>query len=207
MNVNICPRCGRPRSGSGCSGPTCSCTTVLPSSNFPVNSSCGSGCGNSCSNGCGCSSGGLDIIGLCLSKRGSHITVGRFSIGFNAAFYLACLILFSPSVVIYSIIYNFFSAMVLDRMHQQNVSVQALIFTREDEAVLSQFIIDKLARSVTYWNGIGAYTGENVHVLCVCLSKYEIDELRHAVHSIDPHAFLIVQEGVQVDGNFTRKLN
>lgn len=54
MNVNICPRCGRPRSGSGCSGPTCSCTTVLPSSNFPVNSSCGSGCGNSCSNGCGC---------------------------------------------------------------------------------------------------------------------------------------------------------
>jgi uncharacterized membrane-anchored protein YitT (DUF2179 family) len=156
---------------------------------------------------CGCSGGGLDVVGLCLSKRGSHVTVGKFSLGFNAALYLACLILFSPTVAIYSIIFNFFSAMVLDRMHQQNISVQAMIFTREDEAELAQFIIDRLGRSVTYWNGVGAYTGESVHVLCVCLSKYEIEELRHAVRSMDPHAFLVVEEGVQVDGNFPRNLN
>jgi len=156
---------------------------------------------------CSCSSGGLDVVGLCLSKRGSHVTVGKFSISFNAVLYLACLFLFNAEVAIYSIIYNFFSAMVMDRMHQQNVSVQAMIFTREDETTVAQFIIDRLGRSVTYWNGIGAYTGETVHVLCVCLSKYEIEELRHAVHSLDPHAFLMVQEGVQVDGNFPRKLN
>lgn len=156
---------------------------------------------------CGCSSGGLDVVGLCMSKRGSHVTVGKFSIGFNAFLYGACLFLFNPSVAIYSIIYNFFTAIVMDRLHQQNVSVQAMIFTREDEANLAQFIIEKLGRSVTYWNGTGAYTGESVHVLCVCLSKYEIEELRHAVHTIDPHAFLVVQEGVQVDGNFPKKLN
>lgn len=155
---------------------------------------------------CGCSGGGLDVVGLCLSKRGSHVSVGKFSIGFNAVLYGACLFLFEPSVAIYSIIYNFFGAMVMDRMHQQNINVQALIFTREDEKQLAEFIIDRLRRSVTYWNGIGAYTGENIHVLCVCLSKYEIEELRHAVHSIDPHAFLTIQEGVQVDGNFPRQL-
>ena len=104
-------------------------------------------------------------------------------------------------------LYNVFSSMVMDRMHQQNITVQALIFTREDQAALAQFIIDQLKRGVTYWDGIGAYTGEDVHVLCVCLSKYEIEELRHAVHSFDPHAFLIFQEGVQIDGNFTRKLS
>ena len=156
---------------------------------------------------CGCSSGGLDIVGLCLSKRGSSFTVGKFSLTFNFFLYTACLILFSPEVAIYSVIYNFFTSMVLDRMHQQNVSVQALIFTREDEALLSRFIIDKLGRSVTYWTGTGAYTGEGVHVLCVCLSKYEIEELLHAVHSIDPHAFLTVQEGARVYGNFPKKLD
>lgn len=156
---------------------------------------------------CGCSSGGLDLVGLCLSKRGSHVTVGKFSIGFNGVLYVSCLFLFSPTVAIYSIIFNFFGAIVMDRMHQQNVTVQALIFTREDEAQLAQFIIDKLERGVTYWNGIGAYTGENVRVLCICLSKYEIEELRHVVRTFDPHAFLIFQEGVQVDGNFTRRLN
>lgn len=155
---------------------------------------------------CGGSGGGLDIVGLCLSKRGSSFTVGRFSLTFNAFLYTACLILFSPEVAIYSVIYNFFSSMVLDRVHQQNVSVQALIFTRENEGELARFIMEKLGRGVTYWNGIGAYSGANVHVLCVCLSKYEIEELLHAVHSIDQHAFVTVQEGVRVHGNFLRKV-
>lgn len=155
---------------------------------------------------CGCSSGGLDVIGLCLSKRGSSFTVGRFSLTFNVFLYTACLILFSPEVAIYSVIYNFFTSMVLDRMHQQNVNVMALIFTKEDESILGRFIIDNLGRSVTYWTGTGAYTGEGVHVLCVCLSKYEIEELLHAVRSIDPHAFVSVQEGARVFGNFPKKL-
>ena len=155
---------------------------------------------------CGCSSGGLDVIGLCLSKRGSGFAVGKFSLTFNAFLYTACLILFSPEVAIYSVIYNFFTSMVLDRMHQQNVNVMALIFTKEDENVLGRFIIEKLDRSVTWWTGTGAYTGENVHVLCVCLSKYEIEELLHAVRSIDPHAFVSVQEGARVFGNFPKKL-
>ncbi len=155
---------------------------------------------------CGGSGGGLDIVGLCLSKRGSSFTVGKFSLTFNAFLYAACLLLFTPEVAIYSVIYNFFTSMVLDRMHQQNISVQALIFTREDESLLGHFIMEKLGRGVTYWNGTGAYTGDNIHVLCVCLSKYEIEELLHAVHSIDPHAFLTVQEGTRVYGNFRRKV-
>ena len=155
---------------------------------------------------CGGSGGGLDIVGLCLSKRGSGFTVGKFSLSFNAVLYTACLILFSPSVAIYSVIYNFFTAMVLDRVHQQNVSVQALIFTREDQDALARFIIEKLGRSVTYWNGVGAYTGEGVHVLCVCLSKFEIEELLHVVHTMDPHAFVTAQEGTRIYGNFMRKV-
>ena len=155
---------------------------------------------------CGGSGGGLAIVGLCLSKRGSSFTVGKFSLSFNAFLYAACLILFSPAVAIYSVIYNFFTAMVLDRVHQQNVSVQALIFTREDQEALARFIIEKLGRSVTYWNGVGAYTGEGVHVLCVCLSKFEIEELLHAVHTMDPHAFVTAQEGTRIYGNFTRKV-
>ena len=154
---------------------------------------------------CGCSSGGLDVVGLCLSKRGSSFTVGKFSLTFDVFLYTACLILFSPEVAIYSVIYNFFASMVLDRMHQQNVNVMALIFTHADEHILGQFIIDKLNRGVTYWNGTGAYTGQGVHVLCVSLSKYEIEELLHAVRSIDPQAFLTVQEGVHVYGNFRKK--
>ena len=96
--------------------------------------------------------------------------------------------------------------MVLDRMHQQNVNVQALIFTKDNDGKLAQFVMEKLGRGVTYWNGTGAYTGAGLHVLMVCLSKYEIEELLRAVHTIDEHAFITVQEHVRVYGNFRRKI-
>lgn len=156
---------------------------------------------------CGCSSGGLDVIGLCLSKRGSRFSVGRFSLTFNLFLYAACLLFFRPEVAIYSVIYNCFSSIMLDRMHQQNINVQALIFTRVDATQLSRFVMERLGRSATCWEGTGTYTGEGVHILCVCLSRYEIDELLRAVHAIDPHAFLTVQRGVRIFGNFQRRLN
>lgn len=158
---------------------------------------------------CGGSGGGLDVVGLSLSKRskrGTTLTVGKFSLSFNVFLYGACLLLFTPEVAIYSVIYNFFTVMVLDRLHQQNVIVQALIFTRGDEEALSAFIMETLGRGVTYWNGVGAYTQEDVHVLCVCLSKYEIEELLRTVHTIDPHAFMTIEEGVRIAGNFPRRV-
>lgn len=155
---------------------------------------------------CGGSGGGLDIIGLTLSKRGSRFTVGKFSLTFNFFLYAVCLLLFSPEIAIYSVIYNFMTMMVLDKMHQQNISVQVLIFTRADENKLAQAIFDQIGRGVTWWEGTGAYTGKGVHVLCVCLSKYEIEELLHVVQSIDPHAFVTTQEGTRIYGNFTKKL-
>ena len=148
----------------------------------------------------------IPILIFSWGKLGRNVSVGRFSILFNAVLYTICLIVFNPEVAIYSVVYNFLTSIVLDRMHQQNVTVQALIFTREDESVLADFIIKQVGRSVTYWNGVGAYTKDNVHVLCVCLSKYEIEELLHMVHSADPHAFVTVQEGVRIFGNFPRKL-
>lgn len=155
---------------------------------------------------CGGSSGGLDLIGLCLSKKGSSITVGRFSLTFNIFLYAVCLVLFNVEVAIYSVIYNLVTVMVMDRMHQQNITVQALIFTRNDGYKLGQEIINQLGRGVTYWNGAGAFAGASIRILCVCLSKYEVEELVVLVQKEDPHAFITVEEGVQIYGNFFKKL-
>ena len=40
----------------------------------------------------------------------------------------------------------------------------------------------------------------------IILSKFEIEDLLHAVHERDDHAFVTVQERVRVFGNFVRKL-
>ena len=66
--------------------------------------------------------------------------------------------------------------------------------------------MEKLERGVTYWEAFGGYTGDAVRVLCVCLSKYEIETLQTVMRELDPNAFFIVQQGVQIGGNFERHL-
>ena len=154
----------------------------------------------------GCSSGGLDILGLWLTKRGSHFTVGRFSISFNAVLYAICAILFDLPTALYSVIYNVFSSFMVDRAHQQGITVQLLIFTRDEDPELPQHIMRELGRGVTYWEGMGAYTGKPIRVMCVAVSKFEVEDLRRIVLELDPHAFFIVQEGVRIEGNFIRKI-
>ena len=156
---------------------------------------------------CGCSGGGLDILGLYLSKKGKGFTVGKFSVSCNAVLYALCLVLFDASTAIYSTIYTVFSSLFLDRSHQQSITVQMLICTKGKHPELPRFIMETLERGVTCWKGHGGYTGQPLEVLCVCLNKYEIETLRREVLRIDPHAFFIVQEGVQVGGNFEKHLN
>ncbi|NLU23841.1 MAG: YitT family protein [Clostridiales bacterium] len=156
---------------------------------------------------CGCSTGGLDVIGLYLSKKGGNFTVGKFSISFNAVLFAACLLLFDVATVIYSIIFIVFDSLFVDRVHQQNITEQVLIFTKHKDPDLPRFIMEELERGVTFWEGQGGYTGDDVRVLCVCVSKYEVESLETAVRQLDPNAFFMVQEGVRVGGNFERKLS
>lgn len=155
---------------------------------------------------CGCSTGGLDVLGLYLSKKGSRFTVGKFSISFNAVLYAACALIFSLHTALYSVIYTVFASLFLDRAHQQNISVQMLIFTKNKAEEMRAFIIERLSRGVTLWKGRGGYTNEPLEVLCVCLNKYEILTAQQMLREVDSNAFFIVQEGVQVGGHFERHL-
>ncbi|WP_409967075.1 YitT family protein [Bengtsoniella intestinalis] len=154
----------------------------------------------------GATGGGIDLIALMLAKAGSNMSVGKFAILINMVLYGICLLVFEPAIAIYSVIYSFVTSIVLDRLHQQNVTMQAMVFTRSDEEALSKAIMEKVYRGVTHWEGVGAYTNDQMHVLCICLSKYEIETLERVVREADPNAFIIVQEGVHVVGNYVKKI-
>ena len=133
--------------------------------------------------------------------------MGRFSITFNTALYAICALIFDLPAALYSVIFNVISMFMVDRAHQQGISVQVLIFTRNKDSELQQHIMQGLGRGVTYWEGNGAYTGKQIRVMCVAISKFEEEDLRRIVLEMDPHAFFIVQEGVRIEGNFVRKLS
>ena len=48
--------------------------------------------------------------------------------------------------------------------------------------------------------------GEETEILITVISKYEINQLRRIVLEKDPKAFIIFNEGMNVVGNFEKRL-
>lgn len=154
---------------------------------------------------CGSSTGGLDIVGLWMAKSGKSTGVGRFSLLINAVVYSICAYLFGLGTAVYSAIFTVFCSLFLDRFHEQNVAVQVMIFTKGENSKLLAPILNTIERGVTTWEGKGGYTGDTTNVLCVCVSKFEIEDLQSAIRAVDPNAFFIIQEGIRIGGYFEKK--
>ncbi len=150
------------------------------------------------------SSGGQDIIGLCCSKKYPNVSVGKINILMNVCVYAICLFMFNIEIVVYSLIYTTVLAMAIDRVHIQNINTSVMIFTKKTG--ISKAIMEQTGRGVTNWDGEGAYTNKTSYILFVMISKYEVNQIKQIVHSIDPHAFMIFTEGCSVDGNFEKRL-
>ena len=152
----------------------------------------------------GGSGGGIDVIAMWAAKKLRNASVGKISLYFNVLLYAIMLFLFDAETVIYSLIYTVIFTLVLDKTHYQNINVRVMIFTKKDG--IDKAINVRTRRGVTKWNGCGAYTQEATQILVSCINKYEVNEMMDLVHSIDPQAFVIVDENVMVSGNFEKRL-
>lgn len=165
---------------------------------------CGSGIGISLK--MGSSDGGTDVLGVLLIRWKKDFSVGKVNLMVNIVLYSVCLFLFDVQTVIYSLIYASVSAFSVDKVHSQNINVEVNIITKNASVEMEQEIFGKMERGITKWKALGAYTDENTEVLYVVVSKYEIGRLKHIIRKYDPHAFVVVNEGVNVDGHFLKKL-
>lgn len=152
----------------------------------------------------GASGGGIDVLGVYLTLKRRDFSVGKMNLIFNAMVYVVCALLFDLNTALYSVMVSGVFSLVVDRIHYQNINMSVMIFTKETN--LHEKILFELHRGVTYWDGVGAYTGEYTHILVTIISKYEINHLKRAVLDVDPNAFIILNEGLQVLGNYEKRL-
>lgn len=154
----------------------------------------------------GATGGGMDVIGVLLIRWKKDFSVGKVNLLVNLVLYGACLFLFDVGVVVYSVIYAAVYSVAMDKMHTQNINVEVNVITKADTAALEREVFEELGRGITKWTSMGAYTYEKSHVLYIMLSKYEVSQLKGIIHKYDPNAFIVVNEGVSVDGNYLKKL-
>ncbi|MDO4285802.1 MAG: YitT family protein [Eubacteriales bacterium] len=165
------------------------------------------GCGIGITLRMGACDGGMDLISMLLVSLKGKFSVGRINLTCNAILYGICLFLFDASTVIYSLIYSAFNSISCDKIHTQNINAQAIIITKmKDTAPMEIEIMGRLHRGITRWEARGSFTGDSETMLMVLLSKYEVNRLRGIVRRFDEKAFVIVNEGVDVDGHFLKKL-
>ncbi len=154
----------------------------------------------------GSSGGGMDIVGVILVKWRQDFSVGKVNLMMNLVLYSACLFLFDVETTLYSVINAAVYSVAIDRLHAQNINVEVNVITKISSLELEREIFSELGRGITKWKTVGAYTHEESHILYIMMSKYEVHQLKNIVHKYDPQAFIVVNEGVHVEGNYLKKL-
>lgn len=150
------------------------------------------------------SGGGLDSLGVYLSKKAPDFSVAKLSYIINIFVLGWSAFLFDMTTALYSFIYIVIAYFVSDHIHYQNINVYAIIITQHPE--LKQIIMDTMRRGVTYWKGKGAYTDQPNEILLCIMSRYEVRTVKKLVHQTDPKAFFLLSKGNPLLGNFEKRL-
>ncbi len=162
----------------------------------------GFGCGMTLRNGG--SGGGQDILGLYFMKKDRNFSVGKISMMINVVVYVACMLMFDLTTVVYSLIYVAVMSFTTDHFHAQNQNMAAIIVTTNDEVLPTvNHITD---RSATYWDGIRYFTKSECRMIFIALSQYEAVKIGKAVKELDDHAFIAFFHIDTIVGNYSKHL-
>lgn len=152
------------------------------------------------------SGGGTDIIGILISMKNRKLSVGKIGASINIIIYAICGVIYGLPTMIYSIIYAVISSIIIDNTHEQNICSYVIIFTKNKQDKIIEFIKGELNRDATFWDGYGGYKKEKIHIVYSALSKYEMQRLERHLPDIDNDAFMITSEGIGISGNFKKSL-
>ncbi len=150
----------------------------------------------------GASTGGSDIIVRLLKQKWPNVPIGTISICFDLVVsILTGLVYWDVSLTLYSGVAIFVTGRVIDAVvYRFDYSRVALIVSKHYDQI-AQSIREELDRGVTFLHGEGSYTRNETKVVLTAVKRQQLAELKALVVSIDPDAFIIVQEAHQVLGD------
>ena len=148
----------------------------------------------------GCA-GGLDIISTYLNvKKGKG--VGVYNLIFNAGVIFVGLLIFKdiPSII-YTLVYAFFSSLIVDRYYNRNKKIMLeIVTTKKDE--ICKYLLENSHHGCTIMEAKGAYTNEPKYVIHTAISWFQLKTMTRAINKIDSNCFIINSSVYSVTGDF-----
>lgn len=147
------------------------------------------------------STGGSDIVVRLLKRKFRDLKIGRLMLMVDLVVVTLTGIVFRDiSKALYSVVILYVSTEVMDAiLYGLDYSTVALIITERYDEVYAA-IGNQLDRGATFLDGRGGYTGTPKTVIMTAVSRRQVSDLKQLVQSIDPNAFMILQEAHQVLG-------
>ena len=145
------------------------------------------------------SAGGLDILSIILFKR-FCVRPGTTVMTFHAI--LLCIALFRLPMerVLYTLIYFFINAYFINLVVIGLSQRKAIMIISSRWKDISRKIMEQLQRGVTIVQGEGGYSGQQLHILYSIITLSELARFKEMVRKIDPKAFVVVTETLEVMG-------
>ena len=150
----------------------------------------------------GTSTGGSDILVRLLKLRYRNVPIGQISMTFDlVVVVLTGLVFHDVTKALYTGVTVYICGKVIDAMvYRFDYSKVAMIISKEYDEIARQIGL-KLDRGATFLHGEGSYSGQPTKVVLAAIKRQQLAELKELVTSIDPNAFIIVQEAHQVLGD------
>ena len=141
----------------------------------------------------GSSTGGSDFVIMSIRKKRPHMSVGSITLIIDGVIILIGGVVFGNiNAVLYGILMTILASLVIDKlMYGSGAQKMLLIFSDKTDEI-KQKIFETTERGVTFLKAVGAYTGQDRHIImCVC-SKTEVFPTREIVKKTDPNAMVML---------------
>lgn len=144
-------------------------------------------------------SGGTDILARILARH-RNIPMAQSYLASDTAVLLAAGATFGWEKALYALVVLYITGLVADSLYQGlRVSRTVLIISNRAEDV-AQAILRRMNRGATLLQGRGAYTGQTRPIVYCVLSRGELPQVKALVRELDPSAFVVIGEALEVVG-------
>lgn len=146
------------------------------------------------------SAGGTDILSVILLQRFS-VRLGTTRLAFNALILATAALLFSLEGALYTLIYLYVSAQIVDLVVTGLSQRKAIFIISPQWQEISRGVLNEIHRGVTILRGEGGYSQREQRILYTVVNFRELATLKQIVRRNDPAAFVVVTDTTEVMGH------
>jgi uncharacterized membrane-anchored protein YitT (DUF2179 family) len=150
--------------------------------------------------------GGVDILAVFLNRKWSF-RIGATSFLANALVLTGGGFCFGVEQALYSLVAVYTSSKVLDYVLTGFNQRKSIFIVSNHSQDIADQILGRLHRGVTFLHGTGAYSGSEKKVVFCIITLIELSRLKDLVFDIDPNAFVVVNDTLEVLGKRHGKIH